>query len=82
MKQPKHISSVDAATAIFAFDDATSKMIDGTIENPRRYLREFRESGYGTETEKTPMNFLFFGFLLGLDYADFVSSEAEKDLDE
>ena len=80
-QQPKQ-SSIDAETAIFAFDDATSKMINHTLENPARFFEEYRKCGYGSEKKAAPINFLFFGFLLGLDYTDYVISEVEKGSDE
>lgn len=73
-QQPKQ-SSIDAETAIFAFDDAF-RLIGKAIQSPKRYLKAFAEAGYSPEgvKETAPINMLFVGFLLGLDYADFVSS--------
>ncbi len=74
-QQPKQ-SSIDAETAIFAFEDAFRLVNKAAIQSPKRYLEAYAKAGYSPEgvKETAPINMLFTGFVLGLDYVDYIES--------
>ncbi len=80
MNQPKQ-STITAEDAIFAFEEAAKLLTEGIIPDIKRFMKAFAAAGYVAKSDKAPLNTFFQGFVLGIEYADFLERQQES-LDE
>jgi len=80
MNQPKQ-STITAEDAIFAFEDAATLLSEGIIPDIKRFMKAFAAAGYTAKSDEAPLNRFFQGFVLGIEYAEYLERQQES-LDE